>query len=148
MDITINTPALLFPAISLIMLAYTNRFMTISSVIRNLHARYTSQLDEPKPLIHAQIKNLRYRLNIVKNMQILGVCSFILAIVCMYLIYINKMEMARVTFATSMILLMASLLLSLLEIIKSTNSLEIELSDMENLEDPGFVDYLKKKWKS
>lgn len=148
MDITINTPALLFPAISLIMLAYTNRFMTISSVIRNLHARYTSQLDEPKPLIHAQIKNLRYRLNLVKNMQILGVCSFLLAIICMYLIYINKMEMARITFASSMILLMASLLISLLEIIKSTNSLEIELSDMENLEDPTFVDYLKKKWKS
>lgn len=147
MDITINTTALLFPAISLIMLAYTNRFMTLSSVIRNLHTRYITQPDEPKHLIHAQIKNLRYRIKLVKNMQILGVCSFLLAIACMYAIYIGEMNIARIVFAIAMLLLIASLILSLMEIIKSTTSLELELSDMENLDDPTFVDYLKKKWK-
>jgi hypothetical protein len=75
MDITINTPALLFPAISLIMLAYTNRFLALSNRIRTLHDEYLVQ--EKSHVIHGQIKNLRYRLNLIKNMQALGVLSFL-----------------------------------------------------------------------
>jgi len=65
MNISINTPALLFPAISLIMLAYTNRFLALSNRVRSLHDKY--QNHEQKLIIHGQIKNLRYRLKLIKN---------------------------------------------------------------------------------
>jgi len=148
LDITINSPALLFPAISLIMLAYTNRFLALASVVRNLHDRYKNRNDQEKSTIHAQLKNLKLRLRIIKNMQILGVLSFLLAIVCMYLIYVNSLDVAGYVFAMSMITFAASLVLSLMELLQSTKSLEIELSDMDNLDDPGIVDYIKDKFHS
>ena len=144
MDISINTPALLFPAISLIMLAYTNRFLSLSNRIRNLHERYN--LESKTLVIHGQLKNLRYRLNLIKNMQFLGVLSILFSIISMYLIYIEQMQPAHVTFAISMLLFTGSLILSLIEIQRSTKALEVELSDIEGLEDPGLVDYLKKKF--
>ena len=131
MDININTPALLFPAVSLIMLAYTNRSLALASVVRNLHDRYHNLDDSKKPLIHAQIKNLRIRMRIIRNMQILGVSSFIIAIVCMYAITIGKMETASFLFASSLVLFAISLILSLWELFISTRSIEIELSDLE-----------------
>ena len=69
MDITLTTPALLFPTVSLLMLAYTNRFLTIATIIRNLHDRYReSQSDN----LLGQIANLRYRVYLIRNMQIAG----------------------------------------------------------------------------
>ncbi|MFN6379531.1 MAG: DUF2721 domain-containing protein [Flavobacteriales bacterium] len=147
MDITINTPALLFPAISLIMLAFTNRFLALANVIRNLHDRYKNKDGSTNPLILAQIRNLRYRLRLIKNMQILGVISFLLAIVAMYLIYVQNMSAARFIFASSLFTFIVSLSLSLLELLSSTKSLEIELSDMEDLDDPNILEYLRSKLK-
>jgi hypothetical protein len=144
MEISFNTPALLFPAISLIMLAYTNRFLALSSRVRNLHDKYQNQ--EQKHIIHGQIKNLRYRLKLIKNMQALGVVTFLGCILCMYLIYVQFMLAANVVFAISLLSFSASLLLSLLEIQLSTKALELELSDMEGLEDPSVIEYFKKKF--
>ena len=144
MDITINTPALLFPAISLIMLAYTNRFLALSNRVRALHDKF-----EPKaidPILHAQIRSLRYRLKLIKNMQALGVLTFLSSILCMYFIYIQWMIMAHWIFAFSLLIFAASLTLSLLEIQLSTKALELELSDMEGLEDPSVMEYIKKKF--
>lgn len=146
MDITINTPALLFPAISLVMLAYTNRFLALANVVRHLHDRYVKQSDESKRITHAQLKNLRFRLRIIKYMQLLGVVSFLLSIISMFLIYNQNMSGARWFFALSLLSFMASLVFSLVELLESTKSLEIELSDMEDPEDPGFLDYIRKKW--
>ena len=144
MEISFNTPALLFPAISLIMLAYTNRFLALSSRVRNLHDKYQNQ--EQKHIKHGQIKNLRYRLKLIKNMQALGVVTFLGCILCMYLIYVQFMLAANVIFAISLLSFSASLLLSLLEIQLSTKALELELSDMEGLEDPSVIVYFKKKF--
>ena len=144
MDITFNTPALLFPAISLIMLAYTNRFLSLSNRVRSLHDKY--QNHEQKHIIHGQIKNLRYRLKLIKNMQALGVLTFLSSILCMYLIYIGSMKLANAVFAFSLVSFSASLAISLLEIQLSTKALELELSDMEGLEDPSVVEYFKKKF--
>ena len=143
MDITINTPALLFPAISLVMLAYTNRFMTLSSVVRKLHDEY--QNNQSNKNLRLQIKNLQYRIKLVRRMQFLGVMSFLFAISCMYLIYIDEMYFAEIAFALSIILFALSLIISLLEIQRSTKAMELELSDMEGLESEGFVDDIKKK---
>lgn len=144
MDISINTPALLFPAISLIMLAYTNRFLALSNRIRSLNEKYKST-DNPT-IIHGQIKNLRYRLKLIKNMQAFGVISFLSCIVCMYLIYINQLIAANFAFAFSLIAFSVSLIISLIEIQLSTKALELELSSIEGLEDPSVIEYIIKKF--
>ena len=144
MDISINTPALLFPAISLIMLAYTNRFLALAIRVRSLHAEYIN--GDRKDVLHGQIKNLKYRLRLIKNMQALGIMSFLTCIFCMYCIYIERMQWAHILFAVSLLLFIGSLVLSLLEIQLSTKALELELSDMEDIDDPSLVEYIKKKF--
>jgi hypothetical protein len=143
MELSINTPALLFPAISLVMLAYTNRFLSLSNRVRNLHDRYGDHAQ--KVIILGQIKNLKYRLKLIKRMQTLGVLSFLFCIGCMFFVYLQIFSIAHVVFASSLLLFAASLLISLLEIRLSTRAIELELSDMEGLEDPSVLEYLKKK---
>jgi len=145
MDITINTPALLFPAISLIMLAYTNRFLALSALVRSLHTKY--QENDKQPGLQYQIKNLRYRLRLIKNMQAFGVLSFVTCICCMFFIYIQQMAVAEILFGLSLMFFMLSLFISLLEIQLSTKALELELSGMEDLEKPSLTGYIKKKFK-
>lgn len=144
MDISINTPALLFPAISLIMLAYTNRFLSLASLVRNLHNKYKSEPN--KQVIHQQMRNIRYRLKLIKNMQALGVLTFITSIISMYLIYIEQMSLAHLFFAFSLLSFGISLLISFVEIQISTKAIELELSDIEGLEDPSIVEYIKSKF--
>jgi hypothetical protein len=144
MELTVNIPALLFPAISLIMLAYTNRFLALSSRVRVLHDKYQTQ--EQRHLVFSQIKNLRYRLKLIRNMQTYGVASLLFAIVSMFFIYIEYQHAAQFVFAASLIAFSWSILLSFIEIRLSTKAIEIELSDMEGLEDPSVMEYLKKKF--
>jgi len=144
MNITINTPALLFPAISLIMLAYTNRFLALASVVRALHAQYLK--GDNKEVVFSQIRNLKYRLRLIKNMQAFGVFSFVSCLISMYCIYSGVMLWAHIFFALAMLSFTFSLLISLLEIFKSTKALELELGDMEGLEDPTIVEYIKRKF--
>ena len=144
MTLSINTPALLFPAISLIMLAYTNRFLSLANLVRNLHSKYISD-GENSHIIHKQIKNLRLRLRLIKNMQASGICSFITCIICMFFIYNENTTAAEVSFALSLLFFTGSLFMSLIEIQISTRALELELSDME-LNDPSLVQYIKKKF--
>lgn len=136
MELSFTTPSLLFPAISLLLLAYTNRFLAIANLIRRLHDQYNSG-QKNRQLLH-QIKGLRTRINLIRYMQGLGVFSFLLCVVCMYTIYIDKQKTAAILFTVSLLSLGVSLFISLVEIIKSTNALELELSDMEDLEKSNF----------
>jgi hypothetical protein len=129
MELTFNTPALLFPAISLLLLAYTNRFVAIANRVRKLHDDYKST--EDATIIVQQIKSLRQRINLIKYMQGLGVFSFLLCVACMYCIYNGWTPVARLVFALSLLSLLTSLVISLIEIIKSTKAIELELSDIE-----------------
>lgn len=134
MELTFNTPALLFPAISLLLLAYTNRFVALANLVRNLHREYKEVQDENEAkLLVPQIRNLRRRINFIRYMQGLGVFSFLLCVVCMYSIYSGWLLAAQYVFALSLLSLLASLIISLIEIIASTNALELELSDMEGI---------------
>jgi hypothetical protein len=144
MDITINTPALFFPAISLIMLAYTNRFLALADRVRNLHAKY--QQGNNENLITGQIRNLRYRLRLIKQMQAYGVVSFLSCIVSMFCIYINSINWANVTFGIGMLAFVVSLVISFIEIQVSTKALEIQLGDMEHIKDPSIVGFFKNKF--
>lgn len=128
MEINLTTPALLFPAISLLLLAYTNRFLTIATLIRSLHSKYKKEPDE---LTLGQIKNLRLRVKLIRNMQALGVLSLLLCVVCMFLIFSGNLPLAKVIFGVSLLLLIASLAVSAWEIQISVKALNIQLSDIE-----------------
>lgn len=145
MDISINTPALLFPAISLVMLAYTNRFLALSNRVRSLHDKYVENQANNKT-IHAQIKNIRYRLKLIKHMQTLGVITFIACIFCIFFVYINEMLVANIFFALSLIAFTISLIISLIEVQLSNKAIELQLSDIEGLENPGMIEYIKSKF--
>jgi dolichol kinase len=130
MQISLNTPALLFPAITLMMLAYTNRFLALATLIRNLHTKY-KQVAEEKETIHRQIKNLKRRLVLVKQMQACGIISFFFCVLAMLFIYFQSDVWATAIFGLSLGSLLLSLALSLNEILISTRALDIELRDME-----------------
>ncbi len=127
-EISLTTPALLFSAISLIMLAYTNRFLTYASVVRNLYAAI--QKDSDNKVLFAQIQNLRKRLFLTQAMQILGIASLLLCVLCMFLIYVNWIFAGEVIFGIALVLLILSLALSIREIQISVKALDIQLSDM------------------
>lgn len=128
MDITLTTPALLFPAISLLLLAYTNRFLAIATLIRQLHRSY---LENPKSVLEGQLKNLRKRLLLIRAMQLFGVLSLFLCVMAMFFIYLDTTGWGEVLFGISLVSLLLSLFISLREIQLSTKALDIELSDME-----------------
>ena len=129
MDINITTPALLFPAISLLLLAYTNRFLTIATLIRSLHKNYK---ENPQTALLGQIKNLRKRVYLIKHMQGVGVASLFLCVLCMFLLFAGQITLGNYVFGLSIILLMVSLVLSLKEIAISVDALELHLSDIES----------------
>ncbi len=142
LEININTPALLFPAITLLMLAYTNRFLSLATLVRKLHDEYNRGEKEKHILL--QIKNIRTRLNLIRYMQSFGVISFLCCVLCMYTIFRGWTLAAHWIFATSLICLLVSIVLSLLEIQKSTKALEVELSDIEELSEANiFKDIFK-----
>ncbi len=141
-DLNINTPALLFPAITLLMLAYTNRFLSLASLVRTLHEEYIR--GEKEKNILSQIKNIRSRINLIRYMQGLGILSFLCCVLCMYVIFRGWMQAAHIIFAFSLIFLLASIIFSLIEINKSTRAIELELSDIEELDKANiFTDIFK-----
>jgi hypothetical protein len=144
MELSVNIPALLFPAISLIMLAYTNRFLALSNRVRVLHDKYQQQ--EQRLVIFGQIKNLKYRIKLIQRMQTYGVAALLLSLLSMFFIFIQYQGIAKFIFAVSLIAFSVSIFFSLIEIRLSTKAIELELSDMEGLEDPSVIEYLKKKF--
>lgn len=133
-ELTLTTPALLFSAISLIMLAYTNRFLAYASVIRSLHDRYLKEKDDS---LLRQIKNLKLRLHLTKWMQIFGITSLLFCVLTMFLIFIGYAIIAIYAFGLGLILLLISLTLLIKEIQISTQALQHHIADIE--------EYLKKK---
>ena len=138
MEISITTPALLFPAISLLLLAYTNRFLAIASLVRKLFDDYIHLKNKQNLLV--QIRSLRKRLNYICYMQAAGVFSFLLCVACMYCIYRAWSETASLLFATSLIFLLVSLFFSLVEIFQSTSALEVLLSEVEELSEESLLE--------
>jgi hypothetical protein len=126
---TLTTPALLFSAISLILLAYTNRFMAYTQVVRNLHKQYS---EKPTTVLKGQINNLRKRLYLIRTMQLLGVSSLFLCVITMFLIFIGWMLIAAWIFGAALLLMCASLAYSIWEIQISVKALELHLSNMED----------------
>jgi hypothetical protein len=129
-QLTLTTPALLFSAISLLLLAYTNRFLAYAQVVRNLHVHFK---DDPNHILLGQINNLRHRLNLTRNMQVLGISSLLLCVLVMFLIYVKYIFIAEILFGVALLLLVLSLGISVREILISVKALDLHLSDMEEL---------------
>jgi hypothetical protein len=125
MDLT--TPALLFPAISLLLLAYTNRFLTLAQVIRQLH----SSQDRAAAVVQAQIPGLKHRIVLIKYMQGFAVISFLLCSLSMFALFVDAQLPGKLMFGASTLMLTISLLLSLAEVLISTNALSIVVTDIE-----------------
>lgn len=128
MEISINTPALLFPCISLLLLAYTNRFLAIANLIRGLKTKYTH---EHELHVLQQISNLRRRVILIRNMQALAIASLFSCVLTMFLLFWGDNKLGQIMFAISLVLMLISLVFSLLEISISVNALKIEMRDLE-----------------
>ena len=133
-ELSLTTPALLFSAISLIMLAYTNRFLAYAAVIRNLHDIY---LQRKEASLLRQIKNLKLRLNLTRWMQIFDISSLLFCVLTMFLIYVHIYTIAIWIFGFALILLIISLALLIKEIQISAQALQHHIADIE--------EHLKKK---
>ena len=127
-ELTITTPALLFSAVSLILLAYTNRFLAYAQIVRTLYSEYKENKNN---VLLGQIKNLRRRLYLIKWMQIMGVVSLFMSIASTLFIFLDLSMLGSVTFILALITMIISLALSLWEIQISVVALNLHIKDME-----------------
>ncbi|HEX8824329.1 MAG TPA: DUF2721 domain-containing protein [Archangium sp.] len=127
MELTLTTPGLLFPTISLLLLAFTNRFLAIAALIRSMYAQYQ---EKPDPLLLPQIENLKLRVRLIRDMQFLGVSSLFLCVACMLLLFAGMVQAGKYVFGGSLLLMLASLALSIREIQISIRALQIQLGDL------------------
>ncbi|MBI5824881.1 MAG: DUF2721 domain-containing protein [Chloroflexi bacterium] len=131
MDFTLSTPALLFPTVSLLMLAYTNRFLTLATIIRNLRDRYMNEREET---LLPQIENLRYRVYLIRNMQIFGVLSLLFCVTSMFALFAGWTAGGKWSFGLALALMIVSMLISLRELQVSVGALDLLLTDLEEQE--------------
>lgn len=129
MELTLTTPALLFPTVSLVLLAYTNRFLAVAALIRKLAAEYQNKKDKK---LADQIRSLRIRVRLIRDMQMLSIFALFLSVLCMFFIFEGNLVVAKYIFGTSLLSLLISLAFSLREIQISTHALAIQLRDMDN----------------
>ncbi|MCK2097432.1 DUF2721 domain-containing protein [Thauera aromatica] len=129
----LTTPALLFPAISLLLLAYTNRFLTLAQVIRQLNA----STDRVAALVQRQLPGLKRRIALTQYMQGFGVFSFLLCALSMFALFLDAELPGKWLFGASILSLTLSLVLSLIEVLISTEALSLVVKDLEDAARPG-----------
>lgn len=127
MNLSIETPALLFSATSLILLAYTNRFLTIAQIIRSLKKSY--ETNKTKDIL-IEIKNLNLRLSLIRYMQLSGVLSLFLSVFAMLILYLKQETLGVYIFGGSLFCLLVSLGISFWEISISVKALRVHLKDL------------------
>jgi len=128
MELTLSTPALLFSTVSLLMIAFTNRFLAIANLIRDLHKQFQKN---PDGIVVEQIRSLHMRLRLIRTIQALAVLSLLLSAICMLLLLQGYPVIARLLFTGALVLQITALGLSVIEISVSIKALKLELNDME-----------------
>jgi hypothetical protein len=123
MNLNITDPAIMFSGISLLFLAYTNRYLALANVVRTLNKEIRNQ-DEKNRV--RQIQNLHLRINLIKYMQAFAVISFLFCVFAMLTLFWKNQFLGEVFFVMSLVTMIMSLLISLAEILKSGESLKIE----------------------
>ena len=132
LEIGINTPALLFSTVSLLYIGYTNRFMSIASLVRGLKDKFLETHDAD---LLKQISNLRQRIILIRNMQLLGIAALIVSVFSIIAIYLKHQNTGELLFFISLILLIFSMLAAVREIFISVDALTIELGAIEELKE-------------
>jgi len=132
MSIELSTPALLFPAISLLFLSYTNRFLALSALIRKLHSEWTGNDELQSRKITAQIENLRFRLLLIRRMQVSGAMSLVCCVLSMGSMLADIETFGVVFFVTALLLMGGSLIALVLEAWNSGGALNILLDEAED----------------
>lgn len=127
MELTLTTPGLLFPTISLLLLAFTNRFLALAALTRSMYAQYKTERD---PLLLPQIENLKLRVRLIRDMQFLGVSCLFLCVLCMLLLFAGMTRLGEYVFIACLLFMLGSLALSIREIQISTRALQIQLGDL------------------
>ena len=127
MNLTLATPALLFPAVSLLFISYTNRFISYADLVRRLHDRWKS---DGSVLLTRQISNLRTRIGLIRNMQVAGGLSLVLSVACMILLVFDKTIAAEIVLALALFGMLVSLALLITEITISIRALDLQLGDL------------------
>ena len=127
MTLHIETPALLFSSTSLILLAYTNRFLTVATIVRGLKKTYK---EKENKMILLEIKNLNLRLTLIRYMQMAGVLSLFLSVFAMMMLFLEQQLSSIYLFGLSLFCLLISLGLSFWEINISVDALRLHLSDL------------------
>ncbi len=131
MDYTFTAPALIFPAISLLMLAYTQRFLTLSDLVRQLHRRYLDSNKEDKNALY-QIDNIAKRIKVIRLTQQMGALAFALSTLAMITFIFSTEETSLIFFIASLIALLFSLALLLYELHISVEAINLQLEDMKD----------------
>ncbi len=129
MSLSLSTPGLLFPAISLLFLSYTNRFLSYAALVRGLHERWG---EHPDPAVQMQIGNLRRRLLLIRHMQTAGAMSLLICVGSMLALFLGAISIGEVLFGVSLVLMVLSLTLLVREIQISLDALDLQLRDMSN----------------
>jgi len=132
--LTITMPAILFPAISLILLAYTVKLIHLGGLVRTMKSQYMQSHNEA---LLSQLANLRKRIYLIRDMQALGIGSFIFSVFCMLLLFVGYLEIAKYSFGVSLVLLLIALFLSFREIYISAAALKIEIEGLEKVNEEG-----------
>jgi len=125
MNLNITDPAFLFPGISLLFLAYTNRYMALASIVRKLNSNFTEQHGDDNRVL--QIRSLHQRILLIKYMQASGVIAFLCCIASMFSLIFTHQRAGEIFFGASLVALSISLIFALIEILISGQSLKLEL---------------------
>lgn len=126
----LSTAALLFPTVSLLLLAFTNRFLALAKLIRELVKQYE---ENPKQILLEQIQNLQFRVRLIRDMQAFGVLSLFLCVASMSALFVGNQQWGKIFFASGLVFLLVSLLKSLHEIVLSTQALALELQAIRSV---------------
>ena len=130
MDIDYTVAALMFPAIPLMMTMYSNRFHTLSALIRQLHDKYTFDKKVP-PELEKQLHVLNKRTNYLKYVMGFSSFGFLFNMLTVFALYLEKIFVARIIFGSCCLSMIISILFFIREIHLSTNALKLHMSDMD-----------------
>ncbi|WP_207534245.1 DUF2721 domain-containing protein [Desertivirga arenae] len=128
MDFSVTTPAILFPATSLILLAYTAKLIHLGSLVRALKNKFQQQ---QQPGLLKEMENLKKRIFLIRSMQAAGVCCLLFCSTCMLCLFANWLLAAKISFSISLILLLMALACCFREIQISATALQIALQELE-----------------
>lgn len=145
MELTISTPAILFSTVSLMIIAFTNRYLAIASLIRELHEKLQKNPNDSIAL--AQIRILQRRVYMIRNIQVVIVSSLLMSSLCILFIYLQQQNIARSLFFIALLLQIFALCLSIWEITMSIHALKIELSDIKEKLDVSHFGFFSSNYK-